>query len=320
MNNRRVLFRAAIAAAVMVAGGAALAQNKVTMGVSIPAATHGWTGGVVYWANRTKGELEKQYPGMTVIVKTASSATEQANQVQDLQTANKIDTLVILPFESAPLTKPVAQVKAKGVFVTVVDRGLTDANAQDAYVAGDNPGFGKVSAEYVGKALNGKGDVVILRGIPTVIDNQRVDSFNAVLKTSFPDIKVLDAKHGNWNRDEAFKVMQDYLTRFKHIDAVWASDDDMAVGVQKAIEQAKRSDIKLVLGGAGSKDYIKKVMDGDRIVTADVTYSPSMIAEAMKLTAEARAKGTAMPATTIIPSILITKDNAAKYYEPASPF
>ena len=84
--------------------------------------------------------------------------------------------------------------------------------------------------------------------------------------------------------------------------------------------RSRRSDIKLVLGGAGSKEYIKKVMDGDRIVTADVTYSPSMIAEAMKLTAEARAKGTAMPPTTIIPSILITKDNAAKYYEPASPF
>ncbi|MEO8153646.1 MAG: ABC transporter substrate-binding protein [Rhizobacter sp.] len=325
MNNRRVLFRTAIALAALVAGTlgsttSALAQNKVTMGVSIPAATHGWTGGVVYWANRTKGELEKQYPGMTVIVKTAGSATEQANQVQDLQTANKIDTLVILPFESAPLTKPVAQVKSKGVYVTVVDRGLTDASAQDAYVAGDNPGFGKVAGEYLGKELGGKGNVVILRGIPTVIDNQRVDAFNAALKASYPDIKVLDAKHGNWNRDDAFKVMQDYLTRFKHIDAVWASDDDMAVGVQKAIEQAKRTEVKLVLGGAGSKDYIKKVMDGDKIVTADVTYSPSMIADAMKLTAEARAKGAAMPATTIIPSVLITKDNAAKYYEPASPF
>jgi len=240
--------------------------------------------------------------------------------VQDLQTANKIDTLVILPFESAPLTKPVAQVKSKGVFVTVVDRGLTDTSAQSAYVAGDNPGFGKVAGEYIGKALGGKGNVVILRGIPTVIDNQRVDAFNAALKASYPDIKVLDAKHGNWNRDDAFKVMQDYLTRFKQIDAVWASDDDMAVGVQKAIEQAKRSDVKLVLGGAGSKDYIKKVMDGDKIVTADVTYSPSMIADAMKLTAEARVKGTPMPATTIIPSVLITKENAAKYYEPASPF
>ena len=311
----------AATAAVMAALGTtpASAQNKPHIGVAIPAATHGWAGGVVYWANRTKGELEKQYPGLKVTVKTAGSAAEQANQVQDLQTASKIDTLVILPFESAPLTQPVAQVKSKGVFVTVVDRGLTDPNAQDAYVAGDNPGFGKVAGEYMAKALGGKGDVVVLRGIPTVIDNQRVDAFNAVIKAN-PGMKVLDAKHGNWNRDDAFKVMQDYLTRFPKIDAVWASDDDMAVGVQKAIAQAKRNDIKLVLGGAGSKEYIKKVMDGDKIVTADVTYSPSMIADAMKLTADARVKGEKMPATTIIPSVLITKENAKQYYEPKSPF
>jgi ribose transport system substrate-binding protein len=309
----------ATAIAALAAAPSAIAQNKPHIGVSIPAATHGWTGGVVYWANRTKSELEKQYPGLKVTIKTAGSASEQANQVQDLHTANKIDTLVILPFESAPLTQPVAQVKGKGVYVTVVDRGLTDASAQDAYVAGDNPGFGKVSAEFMAKAMGGKGNIVVLRGIPTVIDNQRVDAFNAVMK-NHPGIKVLDAKHGNWNRDDAFKVMQDYLTRFKQIDAVWASDDDMAVGVQKAIAQAKRTDIKLVLGGAGSKDYIKKVMDGDKIVTADVTYSPAMIADAMKLTAAARVKGEKLPATTIIPSVLVTKDNAKQYYFPDSPF
>jgi ribose transport system substrate-binding protein len=315
----QLLAAGAAALALLSAVPAALAQNKPNIGVSIPAATHGWTGGVVYWANRTKAELEKQYPGLTVTIKTAGSAAEQANQIQDLQTANKIDTLVILPFESAPLTQPVAQVKAKGVYVTVVDRGLTDPSAQDAYVAGDNPGFGKVSGEYLAKALGGKGNVVVLRGIPTVIDNQRVDAFMAVMK-SHPDIKVLDAKHGNWNRDDAFKVMQDYLTRFKQVDAVWASDDDMAVGVQKAIEQAKRSDVKLVLGGAGSKEYIKKVMDGDKAVTADVTYSPSMIADAMKLTAAARVKGEKLPPSTIIPSVLVTKDNAKQYYFPDSPF
>jgi ribose transport system substrate-binding protein len=318
--NRRLFSCVALAAcALSLSSLPARADNKMVMGVSIPAATHGWTGGVVYWANRTKGELEKQYPGVKVVVKTAGSATEQANQVQDLQTVNKIDTLVILPFESAPLTKPVAQVKSKGVFVTVVDRGLTDPSAQSAYVAGDNPGFGKVAGEYMAKAMNGKGNLVILRGIPTVIDNERVDAFNEVMKAN-PGIKVLDAKHGNWNRDDAFKVMQDYLTRFKEIDAVWASDDDMAVGVQKAIQQAKRTDVKLVVGGAGSKDYIKKVMDGDKIVTADVTYSPSMIADAMKLTAQARISGNPMPPTTIIPSVLVTKENAAKYYFPNSPF
>ena len=309
-----------LASCALVASGFAFAQaDKVVMGVSIPAATHGWTGGVVYWANQTKTALEKQYPGIKVIVKTAGSTAEQANQIQDMHTVNKINTLVILPMESAPLTQPVAQLKKKDVFITVVDRGLTDLSAQNAYVAGDNPGFGKVSGEYMAKAMGGKGDLGILRGMPTVIDNERVDAFNAVIKAN-PGMKVLDAKFGNWNRDDAFKVMQDYLTRFKQIDAVWASDDDMAVGVQKAIQQANRSDVKLVIGGAGGKDYVKKVMDGDKVVSADVTYSPSMIADAMKLTADARVKGTAMPATTIIPSILITKDNAAQYYFPDSPY
>ena len=49
--------------------------------------------------------------------------------------------------------------------MTVVDRGLTDTSAQDAYVAGDNTAFGKIPAEYIAKALDGKGDIVALRGI-----------------------------------------------------------------------------------------------------------------------------------------------------------
>src|SRR5688572_28010417 len=113
--HRRLFTGAALAltAVASLTASPAWAQKKVVMGVSIPAATHGWTGGVVYWAKRAGAELEKEIPGLKVIVKTAGSASEQANQVQDLVTVNKIDTLVILPFESAPLTQPVAQVKNK---------------------------------------------------------------------------------------------------------------------------------------------------------------------------------------------------------------
>jgi ribose transport system substrate-binding protein len=309
--------------AVAVIGALALGQDamkKPIIGVAIPSADHGWTGGVVYFANKTKADIEKMYPGTTVIVKTAKDAAEQANQVQDLFTVNKIDTLVILPYESAPLTTPIKNIHDKGVFVTVVDRGLTDESAQDAYVAGDNPGMGTVSAEYMGKKMKGIGSIVVLRGIATVIDNQRVDSFEAVMKSKYPKIKILDKKYANWNRDDGFKVMQDFLTRFKKIDAVWAQDDDIAVGVLKAMDQAKRKDIKFVLGGAGSKEFIKKVMDGDPLITADVTYSPSMIRDAMNLTAKARVTGSKMPARTIIPSVLVTKANAKDYYFPDSPF
>ena len=320
MNTRRTHLLGAVALAAAAFAGPTFAQNKVNIGVAIPAATHSFAAGLVYWANEAKKELEKSNPNIKVTIKTASGAPEQANQLQDLVTATKIDSLVVLPFESAALTKPVAQVKAKGVYVTVVDRGLTDTAAQDAYVSGDNTAFGRIPAEYLVKAMGGKGNIVALRGIPTTIDNERMDAFKAVIDKS-PGIKLLDAKHGNWNRDDAFKVMQDFLTRHKQIDAVWAADDDMAFGVPKAIEQAKRTDIKIVFGGAGAKAMVKTLMDGaNPLIQANVSYSPKFLYDAIKMTALARAKGEKLPAKTIVPSVLITKANAKDFYYPDSPF
>jgi ribose transport system substrate-binding protein len=315
----RAISAGVLALGILGAGGAARADDKVILGVAIPTADHGFTGGIDWWANKAKEDMEKAHPDLKVILKTSASAPEQANQLQDMVTVNKINALVIFPHESASLTQPVAQVKKKGIYVTVVDRGLTDTSAQDAYVAGDNTAFGRIAGEYFCKTLNGHGDIVALRGIPTTLDNERYSAFTEALKAC-PGVKVLDAKYANWNRDDAFKVMQDYLTRFKHIDAVWSADDDMSVGVLKAIDQAKRTDIKEVLGGAGSKEMIKRVLDGDKIINADVTYSPKFIYDAIKLTAEARLKGQTLPPKTIIPSVLVTKDNAKDYYFPDSPF
>jgi ribose transport system substrate-binding protein len=315
----RAISAGVLALGILGAGGAARADDKVILGVAIPTADHGFTGGIDWWANKAKEDMEKAHPDLKVILKTSASAPEQANQLQDMVTVNKINALVIFPHESASLTQPVAQVKKKGIYVTVVDRGLTDTSAQDAYVAGDNTAFGRIAGEYFCKTLNGHGDIVALRGIPTTLDNERYSAFTEALKAC-PGVKVLDAKYANWNRDDAFKVMQDYLTRFKHIDAVWSADDDMSVGVLKAIDQAKRTDIKEVLGGAGSKEMIKRVLDGDKIINADVTYSPKFIYDAIKLTAEARLKGQTLPPKTIIPSVLVTKENAKEYYFPDSPF
>ena len=315
MLTRRLALSIALATSF-----AAQAQTPVNLGVAIPSADHGFTAGIVYWANQAKKELEAANPGLKITVKAASSAGEQAIQLQDLLTTNKVNALVILPQESAALTKPVQQLHNKGVYVTVVDRGLTDPTAQDAYVAGDNTAFGTVPAEFIAKRLSGQGDIVALRGIATTIDNERMDAFKSVIAKN-PGIKLLDAKHGNWNRDDAFKVMQDFLTRFKKIDAVWAADDDMAFGVLKAIDQAKRTDVKLVFGGAGAKGMVKILKDGsDPRIQANVSYSPKFIYDAIKLTAEARLKGQKLPAKTIVPSVLITKDNAKDFYFPDSPF
>jgi len=319
MQTRRSLLLAATAAGLAFAASGAAAE-PVNLGVSIPAATHSFMGGINYWANQAKKDLEAKHKDLKITIRTAANATEQANQLQDLSTVNKINALVVFPFESAALTRPVANVKAKGAYVTVVDRGLTDTSAQDAYVAGDNTAFGKIPAEYIAKTLKGKGTVVALRGIPTTLDTERMDAFNSVLKNN-PDIKLLDAKFANWNRDDAYKVTQDFLTRFKDIDAFWAADDDMAFGAIRAIDQANRKDIKIIFGGAGAKDMVKLILDNkDPRIQANVSYSPKFIYDAIKLTAEARLKGEKLPATTIIPSVLIDKSNAKDFYFPDSPF
>jgi ribose transport system substrate-binding protein len=315
---KATVLKVAVAAGLMagVATGAMAQQKNVTIGVSIPAATHGWTGGVVYHAQETAKMLEKAYPGLKVVVKTSPDGASQANAIDDL-TSQKVDALVVLPFNSDELTNPMREVKKRGTFVTIVDRGLKDASIQDIYVAGNNPEFGRVAGKYFVDNLK-QGNVVVFRGIPTVIDEERVTNFEKALEGS--GVKVIDKQYANWNRDDAFKVMQDYLAKYPKIDAVWCQDDDMAVGVLEAIQQANRTDIKFVVGGAGMKDMVKKVMDGDKMIPADVSYPPSMIGTAMGVTAAHFYTGAPMRGTYTLNAQLITKDNAKEHYFPNSPF
>ncbi len=297
--------------------GAAVAQ-EYTIGVSIPAATHGWTGGVNYHAEEAKKRLEELYPDIEITISTAGTAGEQANDLEDLVSLRNIDALVVLPFESGPLTDPVRRVKESGVFVTVVDRGLTEEGIQDLYVAGNNHELGRVSGEYIRERLDDQGDIVVLRGIPTVIDDERVQGFQEAIEGS--EVNILDMQHANWNRDDGFEVMQDYLSRFDNIDAVWAQDDDIALGVIEAVRQADREDELFIVGGAGMKDIIKRVMDGDELVPVEVLYPPAMIATAMDLTVQHFVSNGPVLGEYILGSPLITQENAEQYYFPDSPF
>ncbi|POO55219.1 substrate-binding domain-containing protein [Agrobacterium rosae] len=298
--------------------GAQAQDKKVTIGVSIPAADHGWTSGVVYHAERVAKLLMKEHPGLNVIVKTSPDAATQANAVQDLETQG-IDALVILPSDPDPLVNAIKEVKGNGKFVALVDRApsVNDDSVRDLYVAGNNPALGEVAGKYIADTTP-EAHVVVIRGLPIPIDQQRQDGFDKGIAGS--KVKVLDRQFGNWNRDDAFKVMQDYLTKYPKIDVVWCQDDDMAVGVLQAIEQAKRTDIKYVIGGAGSKDMIKKVMDGDKMIPVDVLYPPAMVATAMQLTAANFYDQVPVRGTYILDATLVTKDNAEGFYFPDSPF
>lgn len=317
MPSTKKTFAALATAAVLGLPTLAVAQ-EVTIGVSIPAATHGWTGGVNFHAQQAKERLEALYPEISITITTASDPGGQANDLEDLVSQRNIDALVVLPFESGPLTDPVRRVKDAGVFVTVVDRGLEQEGIEDLYVAGNNHELGRVSGEYIRDQLDGQGDIVVLRGIPTVIDDERVQGFQEAIEGS--EINILDMQHANWNRDDGFEVMQDFLARFDRIDAVWAQDDDIAIGVIEAVRQAGREDELFIVGGAGMKDIIRRVMEGDRLVPVDVLYPPAMIATAMDLTVQHFVSNGPVVGQYILGSPLITQENAEQYYYPDSPF
>ncbi len=307
-----------LGAVTLAAIAAVPAAAQTVIGVSIPAATHGWAGGMNFHAQEAVDRLEATYPELDFVLATASDPAKQVNDIEDMVATRNISALVVLPFESEPLTGPVKGVADSGAWVTVVDRGLSEEGIEDLYVAGDNPGFGVTSGEYMVSKMPDGGNIVVLRGIPTTIDNERVEGFQSAIEGS--GIEILAMEHGNWNRDDSFTVMQDFLSKYPQIDAVWASDDDMAIGVLAAIEAAGRDDIQFVLGGAGMKEMVARVRDGDTMIPADVTYPPSMIATAIELTALNFVSTAPVSGDFIIGSVLITPENADKFYYPDSPF
>jgi ribose transport system substrate-binding protein len=320
---KKILF--VMLAALVVLAMPAVAQN-VKIGISIPSADHGWTGGLGYYAQMAIKDINAKDKNVTFTLTLADTPQKQVSDVEDLM-AKGVQALVVLAYDSSTLTPTIKKAKEKGIYIVSVDRGLTEP-VQDVYIAGDNPGLGKVSAEYMGPAMNGKGNMVVLEGIPCEINTQRVQAFNDVMKAKFPGIKILDSQPANWSTDKGYEVMQNYLQKYPQIDAVWAQDDDILIGVLKAYKESGRKDIKLLIGGAGSKQMVKAVMDGDPMITADVTYPPAMIYPAINL-AVLGVRGQNLPgfnpmkkipSNVIIAAELITKKNAANYYDPKSPF
>lgn len=319
LMTKRLLGVLSAASFMALAATTALAQQENrTIGVSIPAATHGWTGGVVYHAEQAAREIQAAFPHINVVVRTSPSATAQVSALEDLSASQSLDALVILPFTSEELTGPVERVKENGTFIAVVDRGLTDPEIQDLYVAGDNIAVGANTARWLAEKLGNEGQIVVLRGIPTVIDDERIQGFTEVIDDT--NIEILDIQYANWNQDQAFTLMQDYLAKYPHIDAVWANDDDMLLGVLEAIKQSGRTEIQYALGGNGMKDVIELVQANDPMTPISTPYPPSMIKSAIYMTA-AQFNGQApMRGSFQLDAPLITPENADQFYFPDSPF
>jgi ribose transport system substrate-binding protein len=311
-------------------------EARLTIGVSVPAADHGWTAGIGWWAKQAMAA----YPEVNWVYATASNPEKQVGDIRDMMVQD-VDGLVVLATESAPLTPVAKQAKQRGIFLVNVDRGFLEPVA-DIFIEGDNKAFGRKSAQFMAEKLGGEGKIVILRGIPSTVDTDRYAAAMEVFN-EYPGIEVLASQPGMWNRQKSLEVMQSYLVSHPQIDAVWAADDDMALGAEQAIREAGRTDEMWILGGAGMKEIVHRVGENDPLYPADITYPPAMIAAGIHVAvAELRGEGAAAAIDAIpdhlhvtreqlsvtpaddgqrhikLDVFLITPENASAYYFPDS--
>jgi len=295
------------------------AEYTGKIGVSLPTATHGYLGRINWWAKKAIEDWKEKSPNVEFVIVTAESVTKQAADIEDLM-IQEIDSLVVFPFD-ASLTPIIEKVHNEGVFTVVISRGTTKP-VYDVYISNDDATYARTGMEWVCKELDYNGKVVIIEGIPTPINTIRVDTINAIAD-QYPGIEILDSQPGEWNQQKALSVMENYLQKYPQIDAVYTADDDMLKGALQAYQESGRNDIKVFLGGAAMKDMLERIINGDPLVKANVSFPPDVMATAVSLGVLGHNEVTLegfyqqkLPIRIILSSEIITAENVDRFYHP----
>ncbi len=205
-----------------------------------------------------------------VVLDSQNDAAVELSNMEDLLTQN-VKVIIINPTDSDAVGNAVKAANAKNIPVITLDRG---ANAGEVvtHIASDNTAGGVMAGEYIAGLLDGTGKVVELEGIAgTSAARDRGLGFNKAI-ANLP-IEVVAKQVADFDRTKGLAVMENVLQSQPEIDAVFAHNDEMALGALKAIEVSGR-DI-LVVGFDATADAVKAVEDG--LMAATVAQQPSLI-------------------------------------------
>ncbi|MEI6102027.1 MAG: substrate-binding domain-containing protein [Eubacteriales bacterium] len=294
------------------AASAAPAGKKFKVAVSLPQANNAWQARLLKFVNDEVATVDATKFEFTV--KSAASNDDQLNVLNTLKSGG-YDLIVILPGDGALLSSICEQIYDAGIKTIILDRGINSPSGKyTALLAGDNKGGGKNAADYIGDKLGGKGNVVVLRsytGIP--IDLERYNGFKDELTAKYPAMKILTEGDGQFDRDAGLKAMTSILPGYPAIDAVYAQDDEAALGAYNAIKTAKRTDIKVITGFGGTKDAYDLFKAGDKVYTASMSYFPVMGKDGVDLAVKILSGGTVDKKDTIEPTYVVTAANVSQY-------
>ena len=213
-----------------------------------------------------------------VYTDAASSAAKQVADVESM-IAQKVDLIVLAPREEKPLIPAVMKAKRAGIPVILIDRNV-DQNVAKAgrdyvtFIGSDFIDQGRRAAEWLAKATNDKATIVELEGTTgSSPANDRKKGFDDEIK-KHPGMKIVASQSGDFARDKGRQVMQTLLQAHPDVTAVYAHNDEMAVGAIAALEAAGKKPGKdvTVVSIDGTADALKAIAAGT--MGATVQSSP----------------------------------------------
>jgi len=276
---RSSILAAGLAAAATIATApvTGIAKDSFVIGLS-----NGWVGSE--WRTQMIDEAEaaaKAWEKKGVTVKTIAQSANVDVPGQIAQIRNFINqgvnAIIVNPNSPTAFDPIFSQAKAKGILVIATDAEVSSKDA--IYVGIDQKGWAMQSADWLAKALKGKGNVVAINGVAGHPANQmRVAGYKEVF-AKHPGIKILNEVNANWDEAQGQQAMQTLLATYPQLSGVWVQDG-MAAGAWRALSDAKRSDVAAT--GEIRVDFLKTWKENKYNTGASVN-PPGVMASALNV-------------------------------------
>jgi ABC-type sugar transport system substrate-binding protein len=192
------------------------------------------------WRSANTASVKEAAASLGVELKFSDAQQKQENQIKAIRSliAQRVDVIGIAPLTETGWDEVFTEAKAAGIPIILVDRRA--AVPSDLYATLMGSDFleeGRKAARIMAELTNGQANIVELVGtINSAPANDRYKGFREILQ-SYPGMKIIDSRSGDFTLAQGKEVMEAFLkTHGRNITAVYAHNDDMALGAIKAIE------------------------------------------------------------------------------------
>jgi ABC-type sugar transport system substrate-binding protein len=252
---------------------------------------------------------------------TEEADVQQLNILENWLAEGSLEGYVVTPFRATSLNSTLTRVSRKNLPIINIDELIPeDAAKVDgikivARIASDNVEAGKLDAQLVLSLIPKGSDVAIIEGDPgTTSSIERVTGFTTAAKEG--ELNIVASQPANWNRKKAGELATNILEGDSNLKAIFVANDDMALGVVRAVQSTGATGKIIVVSVDGTPDAINALKQG--LLTATVAQYPDAMAYMAIEALVKNLNGETVPEKIYSPIKLITKDNVSdvgKYYK-----